>query len=202
MHSTDNASVYRIVIIGDTTVGKTSIVNQHAHQYFNSKEAATVGALFVFYKENVSGVDIEMQIWDTAGQERYQTLGPIYYRNAAAGIIVFDRTSRNTFENIPNWIKSFQDAAGSDAILVIAGNKSDLGDQIAVSNEEAEDFSKQFECAYFPTSAKENTGLNNIFQYIGKTILEKHPKAFDVIQSGPSLCEPQLKEESGFMNCC
>ncbi|OHT08998.1 Ras-related protein RABF2b [Tritrichomonas foetus] len=181
-----NQNVYRVVAIGDTTVGKTSIVGQLVNQSFNSKEQTTVGAMFVLYSEMVDEILVEMQIWDTAGQEKFRSLGPIYYREAAAAIIVFDRTSFPTFENMQSWIEKFTEIAGSEAIIVIVGNKTDLVDDIVVSEEQAQTWANEHGYAYFSTSAKDSESVKSVFHHIAKAILDNNGKKFAVVQSGPS----------------
>lgn len=113
-------SLHRVVTIGETSVGKTSIITQLVKKSFNPNEKSTVGAMFVVYNQkldtstlkdelnnvnnNGGEVVVEMQIWDTAGQERFRSLGPIYYRGAEAAVVVFDFTSLNSFERLQSWI--------------------------------------------------------------------------------------------------
>ena len=135
--STDNSSFYRIVMVGDTLVGKTSIVNKLIYDTFNNKELPTIGSMFALYTSDSTHVD--MQIWDTAGQERFRSLTPIYFQNADAGVFVFDVSNPSTFQNLDSWISLFTDSVGNNAFIVIIGNKIDLQENCENINTESLD---------------------------------------------------------------
>ena len=105
----DHSSLYRVIMIGDTLVGKTSIVNKLIYDTFNEKELPTIGSMFALYSKPSNSPKYEMQIWDTAGQEKFRSLTPIYFQNADAGVFVFDVSQRKTFQNIESWISLFTD---------------------------------------------------------------------------------------------
>jgi small GTP-binding protein len=157
--------VFRVVLVGDSSVGKTSIVNSFLHKSFNGSEPTTIGAAHESYAEVRDGLAMELQIWDTAGQEKYKSLGPVYYRQAAAALAVFDMANRDSFDNLPGWVREFRSVAGSDAVVVVVGNKTDL-DPHAVSCADAEQWCAAQGFAFVPTSAKLGTAVPEVFDLL------------------------------------
>ena len=168
--------VYRVVFIGDSSVGKTCIINRLMNDKFNSDEQTTVGAMFAMYSEEVESDIIEMQIWDTAGQEKFRSLGPVYYRQAQIGIIVLDLSSKTTLDHLDEWIDTFIKNAGQDALLVIAANKLDLTDHIQISDETLESVSMSNDIKYFKVSAKEGIGIQEMFHYLARYLYDQKHK--------------------------
>lgn len=171
-------SLHRVVTIGETSVGKTSIITQLVKKSFNPNEKSTVGAMFVVYDQKLddSNTSIEMQIWDTAGQERFRSLGPIYYRGAEAAIVVFDFTSLSSFERIQSWISAFQDNAGSETIIYVFGNKIDLEDEAQISREEAKRWVTERGFSFYATSALTGEGIEEAFKDLGNAIYANSKK--------------------------
>ena len=141
--------------------------------------------MFVLHVEEVENSRIEMQIWDTAGQEKFRSLGPIYYRNSAAGIIVFDLTSNQSFDHLNSWYESFIGIAGTDVITALVGNKSDLTDSRVVSNELAKNWAEQKGCLYYETSALTGDGLSDLFQGIALQLANKKQEQETVMEITP-----------------
>ena len=185
-------SLHRVVTIGETSVGKTSIITQLVKKSFNPNEKSTIGAMFVVYNQKLDAsvlkidpnnigingdVVVEMQIWDTAGQERFRSLGPIYYRGAEAAVVVFDFTSQNSFERLQSWITAFQDVAGTETIIFIVGNKIDLKDKIQVSAETAQNWAEERGFKFFSTSALTGEGVEEVFRQLSNDIyVNSHKK--------------------------
>ena len=111
----------------------------------------------------VSGVNVHLSIWDTAGQERFHALGPIYYRDADAALLVYDITDKESFNKVRKWVKELRKIVGTDIIIVIAGNKIDLVKQSNVPEDEARTYADTVEASHFYTSAKSNKGLDEVF---------------------------------------
>lgn len=168
-----SSRLFRVVTIGDSSVGKTSIINQLVNQKFNDSEQSTIGAMFVIHVEEIENTRIEMQIWDTAGQEKFRSLGPIYYRNADAAVVVFDTTQQISFKHLDSWIDAFTEVAGTEAVIIIAGNKSDIIDENEVTNEMAQKYANENGYAYFPTSALTGSGIQEMFHNIALKLSNK-----------------------------
>lgn len=161
----DDKITFRTVTIGDSSVGKTSIVNKFVRNRFNPDEPNTIGALYDSFQEVRDGHQIEIQIWDTAGQEQYRALSPVYFRSAAAAVIVFDVTNTESFNNVGGWLTSFREVSTDKAVIVIVGNKVDLEANRKVTREEAEDFAKRNDCEYAETSASTGVGVHELFKF-------------------------------------
>ena len=183
-------NLYRVVLIGDPAVGKTSIVSQTENGSFDPNEPSTVGAMFILHQEQVDGQVIEMQIWDTAGQERFRSLGPIYYRNASAAVVVFDITRSHSFDDLDGWIKQFTSVAPSHAIICIVANKSDLMSNAEIPIETAKEWAKKKGYLFHITSAKTGEGIPDLFKLIAQKI------------STIKTSNPELQKVSNPHKCC
>ena len=188
--------LYRVVTIGDSSVGKTSIINRLIHQNFNPLEQTTVGAMFVVYSEDVDNNKIEMQIWDTAGQEKFRALGPIYYRNSAVGIVVFDFTSKQSFSHIDMWIENFSKYAGGEALIVAAANKSDLIEDREISDEIIKEWSESRSIKCFSISAKTGSGIKEMFHYIAEELSKNSSIRVPIVTPSP-INQPSEDKSNG-----
>lgn len=161
----------RIVMIGSHAVGKTSISESLVNGFFSPDERATVAANYMLYVREANDVRLEMQIWDTSGHERFRSLGPIYYRNAAAAVAVFDVTSKDSFLDMKNWIDDFISLAGRDVYVAIAANKCDLEDALDGLIQKAENFAKSRNFLFMKTSAKTGEGIRELFGQLADVII-------------------------------
>jgi small GTP-binding protein len=190
---------FRTVTIGDSSVGKTSIVNKFIHDRFDSAEKNTVGALYDSFTENIDGRDVEIQIWDTAGQEQYRSLTPVYFRSAAAALLIFDIANRASFEHLDDWVASFRSSNSDSALLFLVGNKTDLIEQRTVTEEEAKEWAESYHCDYRETSARSGSGIPQLFKAVAATLASNHLHEIEnhVIRS-----KPLNREEKGQSGCC
>jgi small GTP-binding protein len=168
----DERRSFRTVTIGDSSVGKTSLVNKFIRNRFDPHEKNTIGALYDCYTEDYNGQSIEVQIWDTAGQEQYRSLSPVYFKSAAAALLVFDLTNPTSFTNVNEWLASFRTASPERALIFLVGNKTDLEDGRAVGKEEAAEWALQHSCPYFETSAKSGDGVNELFRAVAAALAQ------------------------------
>jgi len=164
----------KVVILGDTGVGKTSMVNQYVRGQFTERTQATIGAAFMRKDVLVNDWNIILQIWDTAGQERFRSMALMYYRGAHAAILVFDITSRDTLEKVGGWVEELQEHANEDIVLVLAANKCDLrrseGEQ-NVTSKDAQEYAKSIGATVFETSAKTGKGIEDLFNHVARHLL-------------------------------
>ena len=163
----------QLLIIGDSTVGKTSILSRYTNGEFNPHYLATVGLDFFKKDEIFNGKTIRIKIWDTAGQERYKSLTQGYFRNAEGIMIVYDVTNAVSFENLKYWIQSIKthiDIDKGEVPAIIIGNKIDIFER-EVKKEDAEAFAKEQKFKYFETSAKSGNGINECIKFLVNTIL-------------------------------
>jgi small GTP-binding protein len=167
------ARLFRVVILGESSVGKTSIIDRLVNKEFNPMEAPTIGACFLLHHEQVENVCIEMQIWDTAGQEKYKALSPIYCRGAAAAIVTFDVTSRESFDRVGDWIKLVQECSCTDTAIFVAANKWDLKVRAEVSESDMTNWSSTSDFKIVKTSAKTGEGVTELFKMVAEEIFKR-----------------------------
>lgn len=166
---------FKVVLLGEGSVGKTSIVLRYTENLFNDKHIETQQASFKTKKLTFDGRRIELAIWDTAGQERFRALGPLYYREANGAILVFDITDEDSFNQVKSWVKELKRMLGNDVVLCIVGNKTDLEKDRTVPLETAEEYAKLVNAKLYHTSAKLNKGIEELFDDLAKRMLEKLP---------------------------
>lgn len=141
--SEDFDILYKMIIIGDSGVGKTNILSRYTKNQFSFDFKSTVGVEFGAKKVEMYGIKIKNQIWDTAGQERYKSITNSYYKGAKGALVVYDITKRDTFQNVSKWINELRMNGDKDVIIVLVGNKCDSEDERVVTLEEASDFAKE-----------------------------------------------------------
>eukprot|EP00911_Craspedida_sp_UC1_P001624 UC1_evm1s1231 len=133
---------FKVVLLGEGCVGKTSLVLRYCQNTFNDKHVTTLQASFLKKRMNIGGSRVELAIWDTAGQERFHALGPIYYRESQGAVLVYDITDEDSFQKVKNWVKELRKMLGADIALTICGNKMDLEKNRTVSQVEAEAYAE------------------------------------------------------------
>jgi small GTP-binding protein len=171
--------------MGNSSVGKTSLINRAMGFEFNHKEDPTIGASWHLFSTTVGGELVEFQLWDTAGQERYRALGPLYYRSAVAGLVVYDITARGSFEAVQSWINAFTEAAGTSAIVIVVGNKADLDTRREVTEREGGEWAESRGLDWFEASAKTGQNIAAVFERMAERVVtppkdaEFTPKSLD-----------------------
>jgi Ras-related protein Rab-5C len=163
----DTYSKYKVVIIGDTSVGKSSILSRFVYNSYSDYAEHTIGASFLSKKIVNNNEVIKFDLWDTAGQERYRSLVPMYYRDASVIIIVYDITSMDTFNNAKIWAAEAHEQTQENSIIVIVGNKSDKYANRKVDLEEVETHTY---CIHKEVSAKTGAGIEELFLEIGEKL--------------------------------
>ena len=153
---------YKTVVLGDSSVGKSSIGMRFTSNKFNSFEEPTIGASFITRALELEGNKFSFEIWDTAGQERYRSLAPMYYRNAVFAIVVYDITSYESYDNAKVWINEVMIKEFTHVIILV-GNKIDLNSERKVSEEEAEKYTKENNILFIETSAKSGENIEKVF---------------------------------------
>ena len=153
----------KLVVVGDSGVGKTNLIKRFANNTFNSNSKATVGVEFLSKSFKINNTVFKIEIWDTAGQERYKSITAAYYKGAKGALVVYDITSKISFENIDKWMLEIKEKSSKDLKLMIIGNKCDLKDGRQVSNEEAMRKAKDTGIALMETSALDSTNVKEAF---------------------------------------
>jgi small GTP-binding protein len=158
--------LFKIVLIGDSGVGKSNILSRFTRNEFNLESKATIGVEFAQKTINIEGKIVKAQIWDTAGQERYRAITSAYYRGAVGALLVYDVCKYTSFENVEKWLKEMKDHADSQIVVLLAGNKADLKHLRAVKTDEAAAFAQKNSLAFLETSALEGTNVEKAFEVI------------------------------------
>ena len=156
--------IFKLILIGDTGVGKSNILSRYINNEFSLATQPTVGVEFgskIIKKDDKS---IKLQIWDTAGQERYKSITNAYYKGSKGAFIVYDISRKTTFENVDKWIGELKDNASEDVHIMIVGNKSDLEDKREVNTEEVAKKAEQYKIAFCETSALKGKNIEFAFE--------------------------------------
>jgi len=164
----------KIVLLGDTGVGKTSIALRYTKESstFTEQTNPTIGASFLMKTIQIDDKKLKLQIWDTAGAERFKSLAPMYYRGAVAAVLVFDITNANSIKKIKDWVSELQRNITESIIMVIVGNKKDKEEQRQVSDQEARQYASEQGSSYMETSAKTKEGIDETFNNLSRSIIK------------------------------
>ncbi|KAL9160802.1 hypothetical protein ABFS82_08G224600 [Erythranthe guttata] len=158
--------VFKVVLIGDSAVGKSQILSRFARNEFSLDSKATIGVEFQTRTMVIHHKSVKAQIWDTAGQERYRAVTSAYYRGAVGAMLVYDITKRQTFDHIPRWLEELRAHADKNIVIILIGNKNDLEDQRAVPTEDAKEFAQTEGLFFLETSALEATNVEEAFSTV------------------------------------
>lgn len=158
--------LFKIVVIGDSGVGKSNILSRFTRNEFCLESKSTIGVEFATRTLQVEGKTVKAQIWDTAGQERYRAITSAYYRGAVGALLVYDITKRQTFDNVLRWLRELRDHADSNIVIIMAGNKSDLKHLRAVSEQDGQALAEKEGLSFLETSALEAFNVDKAFQTI------------------------------------
>lgn len=205
---------FKVVLLGEGCVGKTSLMLRYVQDKFNDKHLTTLQASFLNKRLNIDNQRVSIAIWDTAGQERFHALGPIYYRDSNGAILVYDITDEDSFFKVKNWVKELKKMLGEDIALCIAGNKIDLEKDRHVDASEADTYAKTVGAKHFHTSAKLNKGIEEMFFELSKQMLERQERSDakvardGVVDKGNSrrknvvIVDEQPAQRQGGGGCC
>ncbi|KAK8884901.1 hypothetical protein M9Y10_044024 [Tritrichomonas musculus] len=189
----------KVVLVGDTKVGKSCILSRFVQGTFDRNMPATIGAAFLtkVIQTNENG-NVRLQLWDTAGQEKFRSLAPMYYRSAAVAVLVYDITNRQSLDDLEDWAAEIADKAPHSIKLVVIGNKTDLPEERQVTEEEGQELANQLGAVvYGETSAKTGDGINKIF----KDVAELNVMQDDIIEKNTSKVQPKAKNEDEGCKC-
>ena len=179
--------IFKLVLIGDSGVGKTNILSRYISNEFSLSSQPTVGVEFGSKIIKKNGKVIKLQIWDTAGQERYKSITSAYYKGSKGAFVVYDITRKTTYDNIDKWIGELKTNGSEDVLIMLVGNKSDLEDKREVITEEVEKKAQEQKLAFCETSALNGKNVEYAFENLINEILKKVEK--DKINEAKQLSE-------------
>lgn len=171
--------LFKVILIGNSGVGKTCLMKRYTDETYNFTQSSTIGVDFKIKSVEVNEEKVKLQIWDTAGQERFRAIISNYYRGAHGIIIVFDMGSKESFENLSDWIGEVKKNTNENVEVIILGNKVDEKEKIAVTEEEIGTFLSENgidKSAFYMTSAKDNICVSDSFEYLTGRLVEKYKK--------------------------
>ena len=201
----------RLLLLGDSAVGKSSLLLRFCEDRFESNFVITIG---VDYKVRVIQLDgklLRLQVWDTAGQERFRTITPAYYRRAMGVLVIFDLSNRKSFESkfpysyfffldVEYWLRNLEDHGDSKVRRVLVANKCDLAARRKVTAEEASALAQRHSMPYFEVSAKDSTNVESVFHSVAKAVAETHK--LETSRQKPSLGSRPSGDSGSSNKCC
>jgi small GTP-binding protein len=161
----------KLILLGESGVGKSSIIHRFVGNNFNADQTPTLGASFMVRTMPIKDIAVTFNIWDTAGQERYQSLARLYYRKVDVAVLVYDITQRNSYEVLKKWYGELREYGPKNTVVIIVANKEDLVESEEVDEDEASSFAQSIGAIYTRTSAKTNHGIDKIFKEAAGRIL-------------------------------
>ena len=193
--------LFKLLLIGDSGVGKTCILFRFSDDAFNTTFISTIGIDFKLKTIELKGKRIKLQIWDTAGQERFHTITTSYYRGALGIMLVYDITDAKSYNNISKWLRAIQEHANPNVEKIILGNKCDMDEDRVISKEKGESLAKESGMQYIETSAKKNINIEEAFLQLVERILDKTIYEASVLEP-PQRLQPVATNVQKSQNCC
>ncbi|XP_077163440.1 ras-related protein Rab-6B-like isoform X1 [Paroedura picta] len=161
---------FKLVFLGEQSVGKTSLITRFMYDSFDNTYQATIGIDFLSKTMYLEDRTVRLQLWDTAGQERFRSLIPSYIRDSTIAVVVYDITNLNSFQQTSKWIDDVRTERGSDVIIMLVGNKTDLADKRQITTEEGEQRAKEMNVMFIETSAKTGYNVKQLFRRVAAAL--------------------------------
>nr|VDD38844.1 unnamed protein product [Brassica oleracea] len=206
--------VFKVVLIGDSAVGKSQLLARFSRNEFSIESKATIGVEFQTRTLTIDNKTIKAQIWDTAGQERYRAVTSAYYRGAVGAMLVYDITKRQSFDHVARWLEELRGHADKNIVIMLVGNKTDLGTLRAVPTEDAKEFAQRENLFFMETSALDSinvepsflTVLTEIYRIVSKKNLvaneEGESGGDSSLLQGTKIVIPGEEAEAKGKGCC
>jgi Ras-related protein Rab-1A len=193
--------LFKILIIGDSGVGKSCLLLKFTDRYFNDSYISTIGVDFKIQTIQLDNKIIKLQIWDTAGQDRFKTITTSYYRGSHGIVIVYDITDKESFLNVHNWLEEINKYASDNVKILLVGNKCDLQNHRQVSIQEGKELANRLNIPFIEASAKDSTNVQQLFINLAKTLKEdKLKKEYIIPEEQLSLIGKDITIKSS--SCC
>jgi len=191
-------SKFKLVFVGDSSVGKTSIISRFMYNHFDLNHDATIGIDFLAKTHTVMDKTVRLQLWDTAGQERFRSLIPSYIRDSSVAVVVYAIDNRDTYHSVDRWIDEVRKERDNEVLIVLVGNKQDL-EKRAVSKQEGQDKAQENNAYFIETSAKSGHNVEALFDLIARELPEPRSDKSDLRVGTVEMRRPTRSVEGG---CC
>eukprot|EP01013_Petalomonas_cantuscygni_P024301 TRINITY_DN45904_c0_g1_i1.p1 TRINITY_DN45904_c0_g1~~TRINITY_DN45904_c0_g1_i1.p1 ORF type:complete len:210 (-),score=30.71 TRINITY_DN45904_c0_g1_i1:541-1170(-) len=191
MDSGEFTLLFKVVVIGDSGVGKSNLMTRYALDDFNIDSASTIGVEYMCRSVPVDGKEVKVQIWDTAGQERFRAISRSIYHGAKGALIVYDITNQASFDAVPQWLSELKRYVAPNTAIILVGNKVDLEHSRVVRREVAEQFARENGLAFLEASALNTTNVDKAFDLIVREIYNQNPGGGAALPPGPTPRQPQ-----------
>eukprot|EP00055_Hartaetosiga_balthica_P017435 m.117011 g.117011 ORF g.117011 m.117011 type:complete len:206 (-) comp9315_c6_seq1:41-658(-) len=194
---------FKLVFLGEQSVGKTSLITRFMYDSFDNTYQATIGIDFLSKTMYLEDRTVRLQLWDTAGQERFRSLIPSYIRDSSVAVVVYDITSRPSFQQTSKWIDDVRAERGQDVIIMLVGNKTDLADNRQVSRDEGERKAKELNVMFIETSAKAGHHVKELFRRVAAALpgMDVTPKQEEKELIDVKLTETNEKPQQDQCSC-
>ena len=188
--------IYKILLLGDSSVGKTCFLMRYTDNTFQDIHMSTIGLDYKLKNVQLeNGKMVKIQVWDTAGQDRFRSITKNYYKGAHGIILIYDITENKSFENVKNWMNQIKEEVPDKVTIVLVGNKKDDEEHRKVTTEQGESMAKEFGVMFFECSAKTGENIDGIFNDLVKKVVENFSKS---VESGQKLKNKKRKGKG----CC
>ena len=200
--------MFKVVLVGDSFVGKTNIMSKYLKNEFHEDSKATVGVEFGSRQFTIEGHSIKAQVWDTAGQERYKAITSAYYKGAKGAFVVYDITRKGSFESVERWVNDLLSSGDKKITILLIGNKCDLEEQRQITKEQGEEKAAKLELAFLETSAFSGQNLDKAFEMMVNEIYKKFHEEMlaendiDIIEGGKDINLSKKQENPEGKKCC
>ena len=195
MADEDYDFIFKVLLLGNSDVGKSSLLLRYVDSVWNDAFVPTIGVDFKVKTLTINEKKVKMQIWDTAGQERFRTVVSTYFRGAHGILLLYDVTNRDSFKNLESWLIEIEKNAKEKVLKILIGNKCDLGEDREITIEEGKAFALRNGMEFMETSAKMNTNVTEAFETLGKLMIEFNSKSNNLTQNSKDT--KNLKAGSG-----
>lgn len=194
----------KLLLIGDSSVGKSSLLLRFAEDSFSHTFISTIGVDFKTRTIDIDGEQVKLSIWDTAGQERFRTITAAYYRGANGIVLVYDITSESSFNSIRGWIRNIEEHASENVCKILVGNKADMEDRRVVTKEQGQQLASEFKIQFFETSAKADINVEEAFVSIAKESKKRYEAthAPSAEKSNLNIRDPTQDQAKAASSCC
>ena len=172
MGDEDYDFIFKVLLLGNSDVGKSSLLLRFVDSVWNETFVPTIGVDFKVKTVEIGDKKVKMQIWDTAGQERFRNVISTYFRGGNGLLLIYDITNKDSFKNLESWLIEIEKNASENILKLLIGNKSDLEEDREISKEEGQAFANRNGMQFMETSAKMNTNVDEAFQALGKLMIE------------------------------